>query len=182
VSEARRLLARFPGYTLAQVDLASALLAQEDAAGAGVVLTEARALRPDDPRLARWPLRAARSGDRDTARGALATLDALARTRYVTPVDRAIVRLGLGERDAALGALEAARDERDTWVPWLRCWPLFDELRGRPASTPSPPSRAQQRLNGCRSVSGGASLRHRAVRSGRDERVVDAAGDHRSSR
>jgi hypothetical protein len=47
-------------------------------------------------------------------------------------VDRAIVRLGLGERDAALGALEAARDERDTWVPWLRCWPLFDELRGTP--------------------------------------------------
>jgi serine/threonine-protein kinase len=133
VSEARRLLARFPGYTLAQVDLASALLAQEDAAGAGVVLTEARALRPDDPRLAALAgFAAARSGDRDTARGALATLDALARTRYVTPVDRAIVRLGLGERDAALGALEAARDERDTWVPWLRCWPLFDELRGTP--------------------------------------------------
>jgi Flp pilus assembly protein TadD len=132
-AEARRVLARVPEYTLAHVDLASALLALGRPGEAGAVLAEARALRPDDPRVvALAGFAAARAGDAAGARAALADLDALARTRYVTPVDPAIVLLGLGERDAALDRLDAARAERDTWVPWLRCWPLFDELRGAP--------------------------------------------------
>jgi tetratricopeptide (TPR) repeat protein len=113
------------------VDLASALLAQQRVDEAAEVLAEARALRPDDPRiLARAGYAAARGGDRAAARHALATLEAQGRTRYVTPVDPAIVLLALGRHDEALARLEQAHAARDTWVPWLRCWPLFDELRG----------------------------------------------------
>jgi hypothetical protein len=69
------------------------------------------------------------AGDGAGARQTLAALDAHGRERYVTPIDEAIVRIGLGERDAALDALAAAHEARDTWVPWLQCWALFDPLR-----------------------------------------------------
>jgi predicted Zn-dependent protease len=133
LDECRRLLERAPGYTLGQIDAASALLAQQRPAEAAAVVAEARAARPSDPRLAALAgYAAARLGDAAGARQALDLLEGQGRVRYVTPVDPAIVLLGLGEREAALARLEAARDERDTWVPWLRCWPLFDELRGEP--------------------------------------------------
>ncbi len=133
IAECGRLLAMAPGYVLAQVDLASALLALDRAAEAAAVLADARQAHPTDTRLAALAGHAAgRLGDAAAARRALAELDALARSRYVPDVEPAIVHVGLGEPDAALARLAAARDARDPWVPWLRCWPLFDDLRDDP--------------------------------------------------
>jgi serine/threonine-protein kinase len=132
-AECRRLLERTPRYYLAHVDLASALLARSCVAEARAVLAEARGVRPQDSRLlALSGYAAARDGDRAGAARSLAELDAQAADRYVTAVDPAIVLLGLGHHDAAFARLEAAEEARDTWVPWLRCWPLFDEMRDSP--------------------------------------------------
>ena len=42
----------------------------------------------------------------------------------------ATVRLPLGDADGALAALEAATEERDPWLVWLKVDPMLDALRG----------------------------------------------------
>jgi serine/threonine-protein kinase len=133
IAECHRVLAWAPRYYLVHVDLASALLATGRVAEAAATLEQARAIRPADTRiLALSGYAAARAGDHPAAWQYLGALGELAADRYVTPVDPAIVLLGLGERDAAIGELEAAHAARDTWMPWLRCWPIFDDLRDDP--------------------------------------------------
>lgn len=68
-------------------------------------------------------------GERRQARLVLATLDSLARTRYVSPYAVALVYASLGERDAAFAALNHAIDERTNWVVWLARDRRWDPLR-----------------------------------------------------
>jgi hypothetical protein len=51
------------------------------------------------------------------------------RTRYVPPFARALVSLGLGEREATLEALERAVEERDVRLTFLAVEPRWDPLR-----------------------------------------------------
>jgi adenylate cyclase len=72
-----------------------------------------------------WAL--ARSGRTEEARALLAQLEALAcPSRY----QLAVVRLALGEREAALDDLEQAAGERDPWVVFLRADGALSELHG----------------------------------------------------
>jgi serine/threonine-protein kinase len=72
----------------------------------------------------------ARSGDREGARRILDQLTAREAHAYVPANCFAIVHLGLGERDAALGWLERGCERHD--LPLVSCnvHPLYDELRG----------------------------------------------------
>jgi tetratricopeptide (TPR) repeat protein len=72
---------------------------------------------------------AGREGD---ARRVLAELEELARTKYVSSYYPAIIRLGLGERAAALDLLGRACDERSGSLAFLRVEPIFDSLRDEP--------------------------------------------------
>jgi hypothetical protein len=73
---------------------------------------------------------AARLGDRDEARAALAAIRALARRgRYVSSYNLACVHLGLDEHDAAVAALERGFAERDPWLIFVAEHPQFDALR-----------------------------------------------------
>lgn len=75
----------------------------------------------------------AEMGRRDAAEAALARLDSLARTEYVTPYAVALVYAALGERDQAFAWLDRAVAERTHWLLWLardRRWaPIRDDPR-----------------------------------------------------
>ena len=71
----------------------------------------------------------AASGDRNEARKALRRLDELAKQRYVSGYEKALIRLGLGEKQAALGLLQSAFRERSSWMTRLDVDPRLDPLR-----------------------------------------------------
>ena len=66
------------------------------------------------------------------ARRVLAELEELAPAKYVSSYYLAIIRLGLGEREATLDLLERAYNERSGFLAFLRVEPLFDRLRDEP--------------------------------------------------
>jgi Flp pilus assembly protein TadD len=56
------------------------------------------------------------AGDTVAARGRLAELEAMRKGRYVSAYDLAVIRVGLGELDAALALLERGLEERTHWM------------------------------------------------------------------
>jgi serine/threonine-protein kinase len=74
----------------------------------------------------------ARDGDREGARRALEALVALAGEGYVSPSLEAQVHAGLGDRAAALDALERAADLRAADLAWLVVRPVFRPLHAEP--------------------------------------------------
>ena len=76
-------------------------------------------------------VRAAR-GDAAGARAILVRLDAAARESYVSPIYRAFVLAGLGEKDEAFRSLEATYAERSPWMLFLPVEPEVGSLRSDP--------------------------------------------------
>jgi eukaryotic-like serine/threonine-protein kinase len=74
----------------------------------------------------------ARAGREAEAADALASLEMLATTRYVSPALIAQVHAGRGDESAALGWLEAAVRVRAAELAWVDVRPVFDALRDRP--------------------------------------------------
>jgi len=72
------------------------------------------------------------TGMKDEALKILERLDELSQDRYVGPFFRAMVWMGLGEKNKALEALEKAYEERESFMAWLKVWPVFDSLRSEP--------------------------------------------------
>ena len=69
------------------------------------------------------------SGQRMAARNILHRLEELGKRRYVSGYDKALVYVGLGEKDRALESLEAAFREQSTWMLHLKVDPRLDPLR-----------------------------------------------------
>ena len=74
----------------------------------------------------------ARLGRTAEARDILKTLESWSRERYVPPYVIALVHAGLGERDAALAALERAYEARDVHLVFLPVDPKWDACRPDP--------------------------------------------------
>jgi len=72
------------------------------------------------------------TGMKDEAFKILERLDGLSKDRYVGSLWRALVWIGLGEKDKALENLERAYPERESMMPCLKVWPIFDSLRSKP--------------------------------------------------
>jgi TolB-like protein/Tfp pilus assembly protein PilF len=75
-----------------------------------------------------WTL--AKAGRDAAARRELRRLEELAKKRFVPPVHRALVRMGLGEDGEALRALEEGLEERDVRLTFLLVEPRWNVLRG----------------------------------------------------
>jgi len=72
------------------------------------------------------------AGRRAEAQRLVEELSSLSRKRYVPPVYRAIIYIGLGEKDKAFTWLEKAYADRSDWMTLLNTDPLFDPLRSDP--------------------------------------------------
>ncbi len=74
----------------------------------------------------------ASAGRRREATEKLNELRQLAREAYVPPYWLALSHAGLDEKDVAFEWLEAAYEQRDVWLVWLKREPRFDVLRSDP--------------------------------------------------
>jgi tetratricopeptide (TPR) repeat protein len=72
------------------------------------------------------------AGRTDEARGVLAELERRAQEHYVGPHHFALVYVGLGDRSAALDALERGFEMRDVGMNWIKVAPAFAPLRDEP--------------------------------------------------
>jgi serine/threonine-protein kinase len=97
------------------------------------MLEKARALEQDVPSIvAAMGQIFGQSGDRASARGVLAKLEARARERHIPCSCFAVVHLGLEEKDRALEWLERGCEEREMRLAALGVHPIYDDLRGEP--------------------------------------------------
>ena len=93
-------------------------------------LAEAVRLSQDNPAaLASLGYAYGRSGLVDSARGVLERLEQLAATHYVSPVNQAVVALGMGDAEAALAHLERGYQQRSRSMAWLNVDERFHPLR-----------------------------------------------------
>src|SRR5947207_9236173 len=72
------------------------------------------------------------AGRTDDARKALSELEQIAKQRYVSPYNNALVYVGLGDKDHAFEWLNKADKERNDYLIYLKVEPLFDSLRSDP--------------------------------------------------
>ncbi|MGD2153206.1 MAG: hypothetical protein PVG79_08030, partial [Gemmatimonadales bacterium] len=72
------------------------------------------------------------NGDEDKAQEILAELFERSRREYVSPFDYALIRLGLGEKDAALDLLEQSFEARDPNMMSIHYYPTWDDFRSDP--------------------------------------------------
>ncbi len=75
----------------------------------------------------------AAAGRRKDARAALDRLAEMSAHSYVSPYQRALIYLHLGDRDEALKQLQEAYEVKDAWIVWMGVEPQLDPLRGEPA-------------------------------------------------
>jgi serine/threonine-protein kinase len=73
-----------------------------------------------------------RAGQRSQAQQILDEFQHLSQTRYVSPMNRVLVAIGLGEHDRALDWLEQCYAERVQMLSELKAEPAFDPLRADP--------------------------------------------------
>jgi tetratricopeptide (TPR) repeat protein len=74
----------------------------------------------------------ARSGETDKALRVLDNLQDLSEKGFVSSFGRALIYVGLGEKDEAFVWLEKAYEERETNTPYLKVSPWFDPIRDDP--------------------------------------------------
>jgi serine/threonine protein kinase/Flp pilus assembly protein TadD len=72
------------------------------------------------------------TGKRAQAQKVLAELKDLSKRRYVSPVESALIYVGLGDKVQALEWLEKAYEDRSQRLGWISYDARFDNLRGEP--------------------------------------------------
>src|SRR6476659_463266 len=75
----------------------------------------------------------AAAGKQQEAGAVIERLDQMMVHGYVSPYQRALIYLHLGDRERALELLHQAYIIRDAWIVWLGVEPQWDPLRGEPA-------------------------------------------------
>jgi Flp pilus assembly protein TadD len=74
----------------------------------------------------------AKSGKQAEARAELERLLKMAKERYVSPYNVAMIYTGLGEREEALAWLEQGYQRRDPRLTFLKAEPKWNDLRSDP--------------------------------------------------
>jgi tetratricopeptide (TPR) repeat protein len=133
IAQGSRIVEQYPTYWLAYIWLGSAYREKKMYAQALEQFSKGRKLSGDQPVLiALYGHALAISGDSSGAHQALADLQHLAQSRYVSSLYFASIHLGLGERSVALDGLERAYQERNDYLAYLGVDPIADPLRSEP--------------------------------------------------
>ena len=132
IAHAREALELEPNYAVAHNVLGMALLKQQRTAEAIGELEQAARLEDLPRMLSTLGYAYAVAGRRDDALRIRERLEALAKTRYVSPFALAVVDTGLGRTDSAFAQLDQAFSEHSDTMAILRAYPLFESLRGDP--------------------------------------------------
>jgi TolB-like protein/tetratricopeptide (TPR) repeat protein len=133
IAQARRTIEQYPTYPLAYIWLGSAYREKKMYKDALEQFAQARKLSGNYPAITVFYGHAlALSGDTAGARRALADLQRLSKTRYVSALYFAGVYTGLGEKSTALDWLDKAYKERNDRLVYLNVDPMADPLRAEP--------------------------------------------------
>jgi len=73
------------------------------------------------------------AGMKEDAHKVLERLDEMSKDRYVGPLYRALVWVGLGEKHKVLDLMERALEGKESAMGFLKVWPVLDSLRSEPA-------------------------------------------------
>jgi TolB-like protein/tetratricopeptide (TPR) repeat protein len=133
VAQARRVIDQYPTYWLAYIWLGSAYREKKMYMDALEQFSKGLKVSSDHPAMiALYGHALALSGDTAGARRALADLQRLAKTRYVSAIYFAGIYTGLGEKSTALDWLDKAYKERNDRLVYLNVDPMADPLRSEP--------------------------------------------------
>jgi TolB-like protein/cytochrome c-type biogenesis protein CcmH/NrfG len=133
IAQARRTIEQYPTYPLAYIWLGSAYREVKMYKDALEQFAQAGKLSGNHPAItALYGHALALSGDSAGARRALADLQHLSKTRYVSALYFAGVYTGLGEKSMALDWLDKAYKERNDRLVYLNVDPMADPLRSEP--------------------------------------------------
>lgn len=136
VAQGMRVVEQYPSYWLAYIWLGSAYREKKMYGQALDQFAKGRQLSGDQPvMIALYGHALAVSGDAAGARRALADLERLAHSRYVSSLYFAAIYMGLGEKSRALDYLDRAYTERNDYLAYLGVDPLADPLRSEPRFT-----------------------------------------------
>ena len=136
IDQARRTIEQYPTYPLAYIWLGSAYRQKKMYREALDSFSQGRRLSGDHPAMiALYGHTLAVSGDAAGARKALAELQHVAQSRYVSSLYFAAVYMGLGEKTTALDWLDRAYQERNDRLVYLGVDPMADPLRSEPRFT-----------------------------------------------
>lgn len=136
IDQGRRTVEQYPTYWLAYIWLGSAYREKKLYTEAMEQFSKGRQLSGDQPvMIALYGHTLALSGDATGARKALADLQRLARSRYVSSLYFAAIYTGLGEKSTALNWLDRAFTERNDRLVYLGVDPIADPLRSEPRFT-----------------------------------------------
>ena len=136
IDQARRTIEQYPTYPLAYIWLGSAYRQKKMYREALDSFSQGRRLSGDHPAMiALYGHTLAVSGDAAGARKALAELQHVAQSRYVSSLYFAAVYMGLGEKSTALDWLDRAYQERNDRLVYLGVDPMADPLRSEPRFT-----------------------------------------------
>ena len=133
IDQGRRTIEQYPTYPLAYIWLGSAYRQKKMFPDALDAFSQGRKLSGDHPvMIALYGHALAVSGDAAGARQALADLQHLAESRYVSSLYIAAIYTGLGETSTALDWLDRAYKERSDRLIYLGVDPIADPLRSDP--------------------------------------------------
>jgi TolB-like protein/Flp pilus assembly protein TadD len=133
IAQARRTIEQYPTYWLAYIWLGSAYREKKMYKDALEQFSQASKLSGNHPAITALHGHAlALSGDTAGAHRALADLQLLAKSRYVSALYFAGIYTGLGEKSTAMDWLDKAYKERNDRLVYLNVDPMADSLRSEP--------------------------------------------------
>ena len=133
IAQGRRIIDQYPTFWLAYIWLGSAYREKKMYMDALEQFSKGLKMSGDHPAMiALYGHALALSGDTPGARRALADLQRLAKSRYVSALYFAGIYTGLGEKSTALDWLDKAYKERNDRLVYLNVDPMADPLRSEP--------------------------------------------------